>query len=55
MKYSAEGDKMKRHWLATGLLLSILVVGNCWAKYKENPDIVYIHIIPMVKDSCYLH
>lgn len=32
---------MKRHWLATGLLLSILVVGNCWAKYKENPDAVF--------------
>jgi hypothetical protein len=32
---------MKRHWLATGLLLTILVVGNCWAKYRENPDAVF--------------
>jgi hypothetical protein len=32
---------MKRHWLATGLLLSIILAGNCWAKYQENPDAVF--------------
>jgi len=32
---------MKRHWLATGLLLSVILAGNCWAKYRENPDAVF--------------